>query len=155
MLRIRLSRTGKKRQASYRVVVTDVDAKRDGRIVERIGHYDPRSTALEYMIDENRALYWLSVGAQPSDAVRRLLERQGTYGRLGRLHKGESFDALVAEFQGTELPQAEMAPLAAAGVPAEAAAAAVGMADVEAAAAVAAVTEMAEALDAGATREEE
>ena len=74
MLRIRLSRTGKKRQPSYRVVVAEKDAKRDGRIVERIGNYNPLPTPIEYQIDEQRALYWLSVGAQPSDAVRLLLE---------------------------------------------------------------------------------
>jgi small subunit ribosomal protein S16 len=139
MLRIRLSRVGKKRQPSYRVVVTDIEAKRDGRIVERIGHYDPRSKAQEYSIQEDRALYWLSVGAQPSDAVRRLLEKQGTYGRLGRLHGGESFETLVAEYQGAELPQVAVG---AGDVSAEVATMAEDMADMEAAAAVAAVAEM-------------
>jgi small subunit ribosomal protein S16 len=100
MLRIRLSRTGKKKQASYRVVVTDIEAKRDGRIVERIGYYNPRSEPLEYRIEEGRALYWLSVGAQPTDAVRRLLEKQGTIERLSRLRQGEDFETLVAEFEG-------------------------------------------------------
>jgi small subunit ribosomal protein S16 len=97
MLRIRLSRTGSKKQPSYRVVVADIEAKRDGRIVERIGHYNPRREPMECVIDEDRALYWLSVGAQPSDAARRLLEKQGTYDRLVRLRKGESHEALVAE----------------------------------------------------------
>ena len=100
MLRIRLTRTGKKKQASYRVVVTDINAKRDGRIVERIGYYNPRSEPTEYRINEDRALYWLSVGAQPTDAVRRLLDKQGTYQRLVRLRAGEEREALVAEYQG-------------------------------------------------------
>jgi small subunit ribosomal protein S16 len=149
MLRIRLSRIGKKRQPSYRVVVADVDAKRDGRIVERIGHYNPRAQAQEYSIEEDRALYWLSVGAQPSDAVRRLLEKQGTYDRLGRLRGGEAFETLVAEYKGAELPLAEMAQPetpSAVDVPAEVVATVEGMADVEAAAAVAAVAEMTEAM---------
>lgn len=102
MLRIRLSRTGKKRQPSYRVVVAEKEAKRDGRIVERIGNYNPLTNPAEYQIDEQRALHWLSVGAQPSDAVRLLLEKQGTFGRLERLHAGEPMDALVAEFTGVE-----------------------------------------------------
>lgn len=102
MLRIRLSRTGKKRQPSYRVVVAEKEAKRDGRIVERIGDYNPLPNPAEYKIDEQRALYWLSVGAQPTDAVRRLLEKQGTLGRLERFHAGESLDALVSEFTGVE-----------------------------------------------------
>ncbi|GAB4279122.1 MAG: hypothetical protein Kow0080_31150 [Candidatus Promineifilaceae bacterium] len=105
MLKIRLSRTGKKKQASYRIVVTDITAKRDGRIVERIGHFNPRTEPETYDIKEDRALYWLSNGAQPTDAVRRLLEKQGTFDRLARLHKGESFDSLVAEFTG--VPVAE------------------------------------------------
>jgi small subunit ribosomal protein S16 len=107
MLRIRLSRTGKKKQASYRVVVADIEAKRDGRVVERIGYYNPRSEPLEYRIAEERALYWLSVGAQPSDAVRRLLEKQGTIDRLARLRQGEDFETLVAEFEGTPAAKPE------------------------------------------------
>lgn len=118
MLRIRLSRIGKKRQPSYRVVVAEREAKRDGRVVERIGYYNPRSEPVEYRIKEDRALYWLSVGAQPSDAVRILLNKQGTLGRLERLHAGESLDTLVAEYQGE-------APAAAAAVETAAAVAAV------------------------------
>lgn len=100
MLRIRLSRTGKKGQPSYRVVVTDIRAKRDGRIVERIGNYYPLTEATDFKIKEDRALYWLSKGAQPSDAVRRLLEKQGTFARLQRVHAGESVAALAAEYSG-------------------------------------------------------
>ncbi len=119
MLRIRLSRTGKKRQPSYRVVVADVESKRDGRIVERIGYYNPLANPTEYRIEEARALHWLSVGAQPSDAVRRLLEKQGTYGRLARLHGGEPFDALIAEYEGK--PMSAPTPLAEVATPATAA----------------------------------
>jgi small subunit ribosomal protein S16 len=104
MLRIRLARVGAKRQPSYRIVVADVNAKRDGRIVERIGHYNPRTDPITYKIDEGRALYWLSVGAQPSDAVNRLLTKQGTIDRLGRLRQGEGLDTLVAEFEGKPAP---------------------------------------------------
>ncbi len=114
MLRIRLSRTGKKRQPSYRVVVAEKEAKRDGRVVERIGHYNPLTNPAEFKIEEDRALYWLSVGAQPSDAVRVLLNKQGTFDRLARLHAGESLDALVAEYKGVEVPVAVAAPAEAA-----------------------------------------
>lgn len=106
MLRIRLSRVGKKRQPSYRIVVADVEAPRDGRIVERIGHYNPLVDPADYRIDESRALYWLSVGAQPTDAVERLLVKQGTRERLGRLRAGEPLEELVAEFTGSEAPVA-------------------------------------------------
>ena len=114
MLKIRLSRTGKKKQVSYRVVVADINAKRDGRVVERIGYFNPRSEPEEYRIDENRALYWLSVGAQPTDAVKRLLDQQGTFGRLKRLQSGEDMDALVAEYEGTDGEAVDAAAVAAA-----------------------------------------
>jgi small subunit ribosomal protein S16 len=112
MLRIRLSRVGAKRQPSYRIVVADAEAKRDGRVVERIGFYNPRTDPLTFKIKEARALYWLSVGAQPSDAVRRLLVKQGTLERLDRLRSGESLDQLVAEHEGVALDQEEKAPVA-------------------------------------------
>jgi len=112
MLRIRLSRTGSKKQPSYRVVVANIESKRDGRIVERIGHYNPRREPTEYVIDEDRALYWLSVGAQPSDPVRVLLNKQGTFDRLARMRQGESREALVAEFTGVDIA-AEAAEIAA------------------------------------------
>jgi small subunit ribosomal protein S16 len=107
MLRIRLSRVGAKKQPSYRIVVADIESKRDGRIVERIGFYNPRTEPIEYTVEEERALYWLSVGAQPSDAVRRLLDKQGTMDRLARLRQGEEMAALVAEFTGEALEEGE------------------------------------------------
>jgi small subunit ribosomal protein S16 len=102
MLKIRLSRTGKKKQPSYRVVVADINSKRDGRIVERIGHYNPRTEPEQYKIKEDRALYWLSVGAQPSDAVKRLLTTQGTFDRLARVRAGEAIEVLAAEYDGVD-----------------------------------------------------
>lgn len=107
MLRIRLSRVGKKKQPYFRVVVADIEAKRDGRIVERIGHYNPLNESGAYEIDEGRALYWLSVGAQPTDAVEQLLKRQGTLARLHRLRDGESLETLVAEYQGEAVEGAD------------------------------------------------
>lgn len=101
MLRIRLSRTGKKGQPSYRVVVTDIRNKRDGRIVERIGNYYPLEEGVSFKIIEARALHWLNVGAQPSDAVKRLLVKQGTYDRLKRLRGGEELAVLAAEVDGS------------------------------------------------------
>ena len=114
MLRIRLTRKGKKRQPSYRVVVADVESPRDGRYVEQIGYFDPMRNPEVVNIEEARALHWLSVGAQPSDAVRRLLKNQGTYDRLKRLRAGEELDALVAEYAGEEYTPAaveEAAPV--------------------------------------------
>ena len=74
MVKIRLMRVGKTKQPSYRVVVADSRSPRDGRIIEAIGHYQPRQNPSVVSIDTERADYWLSVGAQPSDQVKRLLE---------------------------------------------------------------------------------
>jgi small subunit ribosomal protein S16 len=76
-VKIRLTRTGKKKQPSYRVIVADSRAPRDGRYLEQIGRYHPLEDPSEIVIDNDRARYWLSVGAQPSDAVRKLLEISG------------------------------------------------------------------------------
>lgn len=76
-VKIRLTRKGKKKQPTYRVVVADSRAPRDGRYIEQIGRYDPRQDPSVIVIDNERADYWLSQGAQPSDAVRKLLEISG------------------------------------------------------------------------------
>jgi small subunit ribosomal protein S16 len=76
-VRIRLTRTGKKKQPSYRVIVADGRAPRDGRYIEQIGRYDPRQEPSLIEIDQERASYWLEHGAQPSEPVRRLLEIAG------------------------------------------------------------------------------
>jgi len=76
-VKIRLTRKGKKKQPTYRVVVADERSPRDGRYIEQIGRYDPRQEPSIVEIENDRAEYWLSVGAQPSDAVRKLLEISG------------------------------------------------------------------------------
>jgi len=76
-VRIRLTRTGKKKQPSYRVVVADGRAPRDGRYIEQIGRYDPRQEPSVVEINQERAAYWLQNGAQPSEPVRRLLQIAG------------------------------------------------------------------------------
>lgn len=79
MTRIRLLRTGKRGQPSYRVVVSDQRARRDGRYVEIIGRYNPLTNPSQIEIDQDRATYWLSVGAQPSEGVVALLKRVGVW----------------------------------------------------------------------------
>ena len=76
-VKIRLRRTGGKKQASYRVVVADSRSPRDGAFIENVGHYNPRTDPATFEIDEERARYWLSQGAQPSDPVARLLQKKG------------------------------------------------------------------------------
>jgi len=76
-VKIRLKRMGKKRQPSYRIVVVEEAAKRDGRTVAEIGHYDPLAEPEELDLDVAAALDWLGRGAQPTPAARRLLSRMG------------------------------------------------------------------------------
>jgi len=84
-VKIRLKRFGKKKAPFYRVVVMDGRAKRDGKALEEIGIYHPLNNPSIIEIDSERALYWLSVGAQPSDQVRKLLTLTGDMG----IHKGD------------------------------------------------------------------
>lgn len=93
MVRIRLSRVGKKKQPSYRVVVMDREAPATGRSIEVIGHYNPRTDPETFAIKEDRALYWLGVGAQPSDAVLRLLNKSGIMEKFARVKAGETIEA--------------------------------------------------------------
>jgi small subunit ribosomal protein S16 len=74
---------GKKGQPTYRVVAADARAPRDGRFIESIGRYNPRTEPSTIDIDEDRALDWLQKGAQPTEAVTRLLEITGVWQRFG------------------------------------------------------------------------
>ena len=97
MLRIRLRRQGAKKQPTYRIVVTDQRAARDGKFVEIIGHYNPRTEPSVAKVDEERAYYWLDNGAQPSDAVNRIFGWTGTLDRFARMKKGDDIQKLIAE----------------------------------------------------------
>ncbi len=82
MVKMRLRRVGAKRQPSYRIVVADSDAPRNGRFIENIGFFNPRTEPETCDLQTDRALYWLSVGAQPTEAVRRLLVKSGVMAQL-------------------------------------------------------------------------
>lgn len=81
-VKIRLKRTGMKKAPSYRVVVADARSPRDGRIIEKIGWYNPRVEPSAIHIDEEKALGWLRNGAQPTDSVSSLLKRVGILDRF-------------------------------------------------------------------------
>lgn len=68
---------GAKKQPSYRIVAADSRAPRDGRFIEILGFYNPRTNPAEVIIDEEKVLKWLNNGAQPSDTVRSILSREG------------------------------------------------------------------------------
>ena len=109
MVRIRLRRTGKRHQPSYRVVVADLESPRDGRFIENIGIYNPRDKPPTIRIDAERARYWLSVGAQPSDAVARLLRKVGVLAAEAPAVEAPAAEAPAAEAPAAEAPGTEPA----------------------------------------------
>ncbi len=104
MVKIRLTRTGSKFQASYRIIVTDSRRPRDTRPIEVLGYFNPRTRPSTEVVDEARALYWLSVGAQPTESAENILKRLGTLDRFARMKKGEPVEALVAEAEANRKP---------------------------------------------------
>ena len=76
-VRIRLTRVGAHKQPAYRVVVADERSARDGRALETLGHYNPRTKPVELVVDADKAKAWLAKGAQPSDTVARLFRAAG------------------------------------------------------------------------------
>lgn len=100
-VRLRLTRRGKKKQPTYRVVAADSRSPRDGRFIEIIGFYDPRQEPSEIRIDNDKAVKWLRVGAQPSERVRKLLDISGAWAEF----KGEPLPAAAAKAATAEAPR--------------------------------------------------
>lgn len=97
MVRIRLRRTGLKKQSTYRVVAADKESPRDGRFLEILGSYNPRTEPFTLNVKEDRIFDWISKGAQPSDSVEKLFKSVGLLDRFERFKKGESLETLLAE----------------------------------------------------------
>ncbi|MCA9730647.1 MAG: 30S ribosomal protein S16 [Deferribacteres bacterium] len=98
-VRLRLRRMGKKKQPFYRIVAIDSRVKRDGRYLEKIGTYNPIKEPAEFTVDSERALYWLGVGAQPSDTVRTLLRKTGVMLRFDMLKNGKSEEEIEKAYK--------------------------------------------------------
>ena len=102
-VKIRLTRLGKKKQPTYRVVVIDSRKQRDGEYIEQVGFYDPRQDPSVVEINNERALYWLHTGAQPTERAQKLLEISGAWTQFrvakGDIHTigGDEADAEVDE----------------------------------------------------------
>jgi small subunit ribosomal protein S16 len=109
-VKIRLKRLGKIRSPHYRIVVADSRTKRDGRAIEEIGKYHPKNDPSVIEVNSERAQYWLSVGAQPTEAVVALLKRTGDWQRFSgdtspsgvepqkpKKNKTDAFNAALAE----------------------------------------------------------
>lgn len=85
-VKLRLMRMGKKKQPTYRVVAADSRSPRDGRFIEILGTYEPRQDPSVIKVDNERAVYWLSVGAQPTERVEKILKISGAW----ELHTGKA-----------------------------------------------------------------
>jgi small subunit ribosomal protein S16 len=118
-VKIRLKRLGKIRSPHYRIVIADSRTKRDGRAIEEIGKYHPKNDPSLIEVDSERAQYWLSVGAQPSEAVVALLKRTGDWQKFSgdtspagldpqreKPNKLDAFNAALAEIGGDTRPAA-------------------------------------------------
>jgi len=97
MVRIRLRRTGLRHQPTYRVVVADKESPRDGRFLEILGFYNPRTEPFTLEINEERAYYWMGVGAQPSESVVQLFKSTGLLARFERVKGGEAQEVVLAD----------------------------------------------------------
>lgn len=97
MVKIRLRRVGLRNQPSYRIVAADKEKPRDGRFLEILGFYNPRTEPSTIEVKEDRIYHWLSNGAQPSDSVGQIFRQIGLLERFERLKAGEPAETLLAE----------------------------------------------------------
>lgn len=88
MVKLRLRRRGRKKHPFYDIIAIDGRARRDGASIERVGHIDPMTNPKNIVIDADRCIYWLNVGAQPTEIVRQILSREGILLRRNLIGKG-------------------------------------------------------------------
>ncbi|KAF0142518.1 MAG: 30S ribosomal protein S16 [Ignavibacteriales bacterium] len=98
-VKLRLKRMGKKKQPIYKVVAADARSPRDGKFIEAIGLYNPKTEPATIEIKESRAMYWLNVGAQPTVTVKNLLSGQGIILRRELLKKGLKEEEVAAKLE--------------------------------------------------------
>jgi len=102
MVRIRLRRVGAKGQPSYRIVAADKEAPRDGRFLEILGFYNPRTSPATIKMKEDRVYDWLKKGAQPSESVIQVFKSAGVIDRYERFLQGEDIEVLMTEAKNAE-----------------------------------------------------
>lgn len=98
-VKLRLRRMGKKRQPIYKVVAVDSRAPRDGKFIEAVGIYNPKTNPHHLEIDEERAMYWLGVGAQPTHTVKSLLRQKGITLKSELIKRGLPDELIEAEMK--------------------------------------------------------
>jgi small subunit ribosomal protein S16 len=97
MVRIRFRRMGLRGQPSYRIVAADKEAPRDGRFLEILGFYNPRTEPATLNVKEDRVYHWMSNGALPTESVGQVFKMAGVLDRFERFKKGEGIDGLIKE----------------------------------------------------------
>ncbi len=97
MVRIRLRRVGLKGQPSYRIVAAEKESPRDGKFLEILGSYNPRTEPFTFQVQEERIYHWLKNGAQPSESVMQLFNSVGLMKRFERVKGGESAEVVLKE----------------------------------------------------------
>ena len=97
MVKIRLRRMGAKSQPTYRIVATEKESPRDGRFLEILGSYNPRTVPATVQVNEDRVYHWMSQGAQPSESVVKLFRSTGLMDRYARFKQGEALETLLSE----------------------------------------------------------
>ncbi len=97
MVRIRFRRIGLKGQPSYRIVAADKEAPRDGRFLEILGFYNPRTEPSTLNIKEDRVYHWMKNGALPTESVEQVFKSVGVLDRFERFKKGETVETLLKE----------------------------------------------------------
>ncbi len=106
-VKLRLRRMGRKKRPFYRIVAADARSPRDGRFIEEIGYYNPMTDPHVIEVKEDRALYWLSQGAIPTDTVKSLLRRKGIILRFDLMRRGLSTEKIEEEMKKWEVLQIE------------------------------------------------
>lgn len=102
MVRIRFRRTGARGQPSYRLVAADKEAPRDGRFIEILGFYNPRTEPATIQLKEDRIFDWIQKGAQLSDSAEKVMQSAGALDRYERYKQGEDIETLLEESKAAE-----------------------------------------------------
>src|SRR5512138_479545 len=106
MVRIRLRRVGLRGQPSYRIIATDKESPRDGRFLEILGFYNPRTEPATISIKEDRVFHWMKNGALPTESVERVFKTAGLLERFERFKRGEAVEGLLQEAAEAETRRA-------------------------------------------------
>ena len=99
MVKLRLKRAGRKGLPIYKIVAADARYPRDGRFIEQVGYYDPNKNPMQVELVEDRVMYWLKTGAQPTDTVRSLFKREGLLYKWNLEKRGKSAEEIQSELE--------------------------------------------------------